>query len=330
MTISNTTEIYQQNFWDTKFANIPVWGWILCILTELAIGIFTGIIPSLAQPGLWAIGLLVFIVFILSLIRPLVSFGILMVSFPLINTHLNITYFGKNYFFILIQPLLAGIILLAFLFRIMAKLHKPQSHQIFLLVPIFLLICWSSLSTVWTDDAVAAWAATINLGISFIIVYVLFQLISTEKILQRILWFVVCSGLITATAIILSTILSESYLFACQLVHIPEFTMFLATRFDLMSSSQRASGFGPHTVMALLMSFHLFLAAALFLITPSRKTKIFLVLAMLYMVYAHLLTKSRGPLLGLLLGSFVTIFLLRSRINSGRYKPIFISILVII
>lgn len=309
-------------------SEIPLRWWVVIIFTELCIGLIIGFFPSVSQPERWIVGFILAGYFCIALIRPNVSAGIFLFFFPLYNIELRVLLNGRPYYFFILPAILGWLLAIALLLRTTSDLHFLQKHQIFLIIPTFLLTLWSAVSNLWTINHDAPWVVTIHFLIAIAVIYVLFQLVQSEKILRRFIWIVLWSGMITATAIILSTLLSKSYQYFYHLFQATKLSVNLAVFFDLMTHGC-AMGFGTHNKMALLMVVHIFLAVALLVTSTSRKEKWFLSIAILYMLYAHLLTKTRAPLLGMLLGAMVTIILLSERIQQLRYKKIFLGIVVV-
>jgi teichuronic acid biosynthesis protein TuaE len=313
------------------FLTIPLRWWVAIILVEGILGILVGIIPALQKPGLFFAGLFLLIYFTIALIRPQVALGILVFGFPFYNFTFYIIYQNHTYKLLLLFPTVFGILLaVALLTRIGAKLHTYQPSQVFILVPLFLLIFWSIFSSGWAQNHFFSWYAGLNLLVSFAVMYSILQLIQTEHQLTQMLWSVFFAGLITATAIILSTLLTKDWVFNYDLYQNSNFKLILNVFFYLMpEKTARAMGFGTYNQMALLMSLHLFITGVLFVYTKRWATRIFLGGAMAYMLYAHMLTKTRAPMVGMLLGAFLAVYLLSRRIQAWRQKPIWLMTVVV-
>jgi O-antigen ligase len=310
---------------------IPLRWWITIIIAEIAIGILVSIIPSVAQPELLIIFLALIAYFGIALVRPQIALGILVFSYPIFNTNIKFIYLGETHSYLVIPSLLALIAAVALLARTGAKLHTINKHQIFLMVPVFLLAFWSAFTTIWAQNQIAPWFVSVHFIIALAVIYVTWQIIQDETILRRVLWIVFYAGLITATAIILSTILSKAEVFNYDLYAAPDLKISFQSFFYLMSErSLRAMGFGTYNQMALLMAIQLFIAGALLVTTKSRKTKWFLGFAMLYMLYAHIVTKTRAPMLGMLIGAVFAIYFLSQRVMNLKHKTIYLTTLVII
>ncbi|MFB3895971.1 MAG: O-antigen ligase family protein [bacterium] len=310
---------------------IPARWWIVLISIEVAIGLLVGIIPSVAQPEL-VIGIMVLIAYFgLALVRPQIALGILIFTYPFFNITLKTTYQDQTYNYMIIPVVLAPLIAIAMLARTTAKLYIPWKPQLFLLVPVFLLAVWSAFTTCWAQNQAGPWFIAIHFIVAVSIIYSTFQIIQTEKVYRQILWIVFYSGLITATAIILSTILTRNYIFNYHIIEFSGLDLTFQTFFYLMSEkSLRAMGFGTYNQMALVMTLQLFITGVLLLTAKKRKTQWLLGFAMLYMLYAQALTKTRAPMLGMLIGAVVAIYLLTRYMPKFKYKAVWLTTIVFI
>lgn len=315
----------------SKLADIPFRWWIVIILTEIGLGILVGIIPSATQPEL-IIGLILLMAYFgLALIRPQIALSILVFSYPFYNITLKAVYQSQTYSYMFIPVVIAPLIAIAILTRTAANLAPTPKPQIFLFVPIFLLIIWSVFTATWAENKSAPWFIAIHFVIALSIAYSTLKIIQTEKIFRQILWVVFFAGLITATAIILSTVLSRNWVWNHNIIEIGGVAISMTDYFYLMSErALRAMGFGTYNQMALLMTIQLFIAAALLLTAKSRRTKWFLGLAMVYMLYAQVLTKTRAPMLGMLIGVVIAIYLLSQKVKQYKYKAIILTTTVIV
>ncbi|MCX7918316.1 MAG: O-antigen ligase family protein [bacterium] len=312
--------------------SFPLRWWITIIIIECTLAIIVSTIPSLTQPGLVVVGLILGLYFIIALIRPRIALGILAFCFPFYNFVINIVYQSHTYKILLLFPTIFGSLLfLAVLLRFSAKLQQYAAPQVFLLVPIGMLIVWSILSSAWTEKPFSAWYSGLNLLISFMVIYCIFQLIQTESQLFRFYLVVILGGLITAAAIILSTFFSTDRTYIYPLITTDNIQIFESTFFYVMRQGmKRAMGFGTYNQMSLLMTVHLFLAGVLLISQRRWTTKTMLIISMFYMLYAQLLTKTRAPIVGMLLGAFLTIYLLCKRITTWNRKQFWFSMVIMI
>lgn len=275
---------------------------LVFITTFISVFVFCLLAFLLNSDSLW---LYVFVLFLgylcfIILLHPAVGFFIALHFVPLSYLRLLIYEdfrLGK------VQgiPLSFFFLILIFIGFFLKKLiNKKIVAQLDLTYQFFLfpLIILGILSTLWSENLTMARQSNIELTIAFLWIFLAPRIINNLQLLKRCLIFSFFLGLIVAI-IDITSIYVRSFINRWDITQ----NIKLVFMFTGMDQGVRASGLVHPNWVASILNLYIALSCGLFFLLKKKLCKTLIFLGIMFMIFAHLTTKSRGGLIGLLAGT---------------------------
>ena len=224
-------------------------------------------------------------------------------------------------------PIISLITLLGFALHRVAGLHKWRVKD-----PVntllFLLVCWASITLFWPYDFKHNAFQFFILFNNFLLFYLLLNSVDNKKYYNRLMWCWISFGAAVAIFTFISAMLDGKKIYTIGILK------WLTFKLYLLAPPIRAESVANTNETALILNLTICIAIGMVLTVNSLTKKIVLSAIVVFMMFAHILTLSKGGLMGMLaMFYFLLLFVQRFRKNFFRnfvlIHLIIISLLVL-
>ena len=188
---------------------------------------------------------------------------------------------------------------------------------------LFLLLCWATLSLLWPFNFKHNLFQLFILFNNFLLFYLLLNSVNTENVHKNLMWCWISFGIVVAICTFISSMFDGKKIYSIRVLD------WLTFKLYLIAPPIRAESVANTNETAFILNLTICIAIGMMLTVNSLTKRIVLSAIVVFMMFAHILTLSKGGLMGML-AMFYFLLLFVQRFRKSFFRNFVLIHLIII